>query len=179
MAIERAQTVRGALAGAVAAGVWAAQQPLDKRVFGVDYDDVELLGKIVTRGRGWRPVGLAMHLANGALFGAAYAALAPSVQVPSWARGPLAAMAEHAASWPSTALIPVLHPAADDFPPLTLNPRAFAQATWRHALFGVVLGELERRLNAPEPPDPPSFEEVAATNGHGDLEAALSGVGRS
>src|SRR5688500_1304702 len=128
MAIDRAKTVRGALAGAVAAGVWAAQQPLDKRVFGVEYDDVELLGKFVTRGPAWRPVGLAMHLANGALFGAAYSALAPSVQLPSWARGPLAAMAEHASSWPFTALIPAVHPAADDFPPITTNPRAFAQA---------------------------------------------------
>jgi hypothetical protein len=180
MAVDRAKTVRGALAGAVAAGVWAAQQPLDKRVFGVDYDDVELLGKLVTRGRAWRPVGLAMHVANGALFGAAYSALAPSLQLPSWARGPLTALAEHAATWPSMALVPHLHPAADDFPPsLALNPRAFAQATWRHMLFGVVMGELERRLNAPEPPEVPSFEQVAATNGHGDLEAALSGVGRS
>ena len=179
MAIDRAQTVRGALAGAVAAGVWAAQQPLDKRVFGVDYDDVELLGKFVTRGRGWRAAGLAIHLGNGAAFGAAYAAVAPSVQLPSWARGPLAAMAEHLATWPTTALIPRIHPAAGDFPPLTLNPRAFAQATWRHMLFGVLMGELERRLNAPEDVEVPSFEEVAATNGHGDLEAALSGVGRS
>ena len=30
----------------VAAGVWAAQQPLDKRVFECGYDDVELLGKL-------------------------------------------------------------------------------------------------------------------------------------
>jgi hypothetical protein len=179
MAIDRAQTVRGALAGAVAAGVWALQQPLDKRVFGVDYDDTEVLGKLVTRGPAWRPVGLAMHLANGALFGAAYSAVAPSVQLPSWARGPLAAMAEHVSSWPLTVLIPRVHPAADDFPPLFSNPRAIAQATWRHALFGVVLGELERRLNAPEDAEIPSFEQVASTNGHGDLEAALSGVGRS
>jgi hypothetical protein len=27
-------------------------------------------------------------------------------------------------------------------PPLLTNPRAFAQATWRHALFGSVLGRL-------------------------------------
>ena len=38
--------------------VWAAQQPLDKRVFGVAYDDTELLGKSVTRGRGWPVVGI-------------------------------------------------------------------------------------------------------------------------
>ena len=178
MAIDRAQTARGALAGAVAAGVWAAQQPLDKRVFGVDYDDTEILGKLVTRGPAWRPVGLALHLLNGAAFGAAYAAAAPSLQLPSWARGPLAAMAEHAATWPSTALIARLHPAADDFPPLFANPRAIAMATWRHMLFGVVLGEIERRLNAPDDAEIPSFEEVAATNGHGDLEAALSGAQR-
>ena len=178
MAIDRAKTVRGALAGAVAAGVWAAQQPLDKRVFGVDYDDTELLGKLVTQGPAWRPVGLAMHLANGAAFGAAYAAAAPSVQLPSWARGPLAAMAEHASTWPLTSLLR-LHPAAKDFPPLFGNPRAIAQATWRHMLFGVVLGELERRLNAPEDADVPSYEHVASTNGHGDLEAALSGVASS
>ncbi|HEV2062625.1 MAG TPA: hypothetical protein VGR12_07210 [Solirubrobacteraceae bacterium] len=179
MAVDRAKTIRGALAGVVAAGVWAAQQPLDKRVFGVEYDDVELLGKAVTRGPAWRAAGWAIHLANGALFGAAYAAVAPSLQLPSWARGPLAALAEHAATWPSMALVPALHPAASEFPPLTLNPRAFAQATWRHALFGVVLGELERRLNAPDDVEVPSFDEVVSSNGHGDLEAALSGVGRS
>jgi hypothetical protein len=178
MAVDRAKTARGALAGAVAAGVWAAQQPLDMKVFGVRYDDTELLGKAVTRGPLWRPIGVAMHLANGALFGAAYAAIAPRVQLPSWSRGPLAGLAEHAATWPLTALLPAAHPAGPDFPALTTNPRAFAQATWRHALFGVVLGELERRLNAPDDPEIPSYEQVASTNGHGDLEKALSGAGQ-
>ena len=46
------------IAGAVAAGVWAAQQPLDMKVFGVKYDDTELLGKAVTRGPLWRPADL-------------------------------------------------------------------------------------------------------------------------
>src|SRR3954452_8853844 len=73
MAFDRAQTLRGALAGAVAAGVWAAQQPLDKRVFGFDYDDTELLGKLVTRNAAWVPVGAALHVANGAALGALYA----------------------------------------------------------------------------------------------------------
>ena len=57
---------RGALAGALAAALWAAQQPLDKRVFGFPFDDVELLGKAVTSGPHWRAAGMAMHLANGA-----------------------------------------------------------------------------------------------------------------
>lgn len=176
MAVDRAKTARGALAGAVAAGVWAAQQPLDIEVFGVPYDDTELLGKAVTRGPLWRPVGVAMHLANGALFGAVYAAVAPRVQLPSWSRGPLAGLAEHAATWPLTAVLPAVHPAAKDFPHLTTDPRAIAQATWRHLLFGTVLGELERRLNPPEDPEVPSYEAVASTNGHGDLEKALSGA---
>jgi hypothetical protein len=178
MAIDRAKTARGALAGAVAAGVWAAQQPLDRKVFGVPYDDTELLGKWVTRGPLWRPVGVALHLANGAAFGALYASAAPRLPLPSWARGPAAAMAEHAGSWPLTAVVPALHPAAKDFPPLFTSPRALGQATWRHLLFGVVLGELERRLNAPEDPEVPAYEHVASTNGHGDLEAALSGAER-
>src|SRR3954449_5430991 len=98
MAATSAQTARGALAGAVAAGIWAAQQPLDKAVFRVDYDDVELLGKAVTRGPAWAPVGAAMHVANGALFGAVYANIAPRVPLPSWARGPLAGLIENFAT---------------------------------------------------------------------------------
>lgn len=176
MAIDRAKTTRGALAGAVAAGVWAAQQPLDIRVFGVAYDDTELLGKSVTRGPAWRPVGVAMHLANGALFGALYSQIAPRLPLPSWAKGPAAALAEHASTWPLTVAIGTAHPAGKDFPPLFANPRAIAQATWRHLLFGVVLGELERRLNSPDDTDLPSYEHVVSTNGHGDLEKALQGT---
>ncbi|HEY0398948.1 MAG TPA: hypothetical protein VGF00_11205, partial [Acidimicrobiia bacterium] len=104
MLIDRTRTLRGALAGAVAAGVWAAQQPLDKRVFGCGFDDVELLGKAFTRRGAWRPIGLAIHLQNGAVFGALYANLAPHVPLPSWSRGPLAALAENFATWPLTAV---------------------------------------------------------------------------
>src|SRR5256714_1467369 len=85
MAIDRARTARGALAGALAAGVWAAQQPLDKRAFGSSYDDVELLGKAVTRDQAWLPAGVALHLVNGAIFGAVYANAAPLVPLPAWA----------------------------------------------------------------------------------------------
>ena len=38
MAVDATRTLRGALAGSAAAAVWAAQQPLDQRVFGTDYD---------------------------------------------------------------------------------------------------------------------------------------------
>ena len=176
MPFDKARTARGAVAGAAAAAVWAAQQPLDRRVFGVDYDDTELLGKAVTRRAGWPAVGWAMHLANGAVFGAAYAGVAPRIPLPSWARGPAAGLAEHVALWPLIAVAERVHPAREDLPgALLLSPRAFAQATWRHLLFGVVLGELERRLNAPPDAGVPDLEHAASTNGHGNLEAALSG----
>src|SRR3954451_24537029 len=134
MAFDRASTLRGALAGGLAAGVWAAQQPLDKRLFGFEYDDTELLGKLVTRGPAWAPVGAVMHVANGAAFGALYANLAPRLPLPSWARGAAAALAEHVSTWPLTALADSVHPARGDMPRLAVSPRAFAQATWRHLL---------------------------------------------
>lgn len=172
MLVPRAVTARGALAGAVAATVWAAQQPLDRHVFGVPYDDCELLGKALTRSRWAVPIGWAIHVANGALFGAVYANVAPRVPLPSWARGPAAGLLEHAATWPSTAFLPALHPAAADFPKLWGSPAALAQATWRHGLFGTVLGEIERRLNAPQDPEVPAYETMVSTNGHGSLEHA-------
>jgi len=177
MPLDPAQAARGAIAGAVAAGVWGLQQPVDKIVFGVDYDDTELLGKLVTRGPAWPFVGAALHVANGAAFGAVYASLASRVPLPSWARGPVAGLAEHVATWPLTALSDRLHPARDDLPALFGSGRALAQATWRHLLFGVVLGELERRLNAPTDPEVPAYAHVAVnTNGHGNLEQAIAPV---
>jgi hypothetical protein len=175
MAIDAAQTARGALAGAVAAGVWVLQQPADKRVFGVDYDDAELLGKLVTRGRAWPVFGTAIHLANGALFGAVYANVAPRLPLPSWARGPLAGLTEHASTWPAIALVDRFHPARDEMPDLATSLPAFAQATWRHLLFGTIMGELERRMNPPAADDVPSYDHVVSSNGHGDLEHAVAG----
>jgi len=172
MPVSRAVTARGALAGAVAATVWAAQQPLDQRVFGVPYDDCELLGTVVTRGRWARPLGWALHVANGAIFGAVYANVGPRVPLPSWARGPAAGLAEHAVTWPLTALVPALHPAGAELPTLWGSAPALAQATWRHGLFGAVLGELERRLNAEPEPEIPAYEAVVSPNGHGTLEHA-------
>jgi hypothetical protein len=174
MALDRTRTLRGALAGAAAAAVWAAQQPLDQRVFGVDYDDVELIGRFVTDGPAAYPVGLALHIANGALFGAAYANAGRVLPVPAVLRGPLAGLAEHLATWPGTAALSRIHPAAGDLPVLWGSSRTFAQATWRHLLFGTVLGELERRLNPPESEPSPIDPADAASNGHGSAEYVVS-----
>lgn len=162
-------TLRGALAGTVAAGLWAAQQPLDKRLTGVDYDDCELLGSAVTRGRYAYPAGVAMHLANGAIFGALYSRVAPSLPGPRAARGLTAGLVEGLGTWPLTRFVG-LHPDAKRFPQLWGDRRAFGQMVWRHALFGAVLGELEGRLN-PAPAEAEVAEDpVVSSNGHGDVE---------
>jgi hypothetical protein len=173
--IDRTRTLRGAVSGAVAVGLWTIQQPLDKRVFGCRYDDVELLGKAVTRGERWHPIGLAMQIQNGALFGAVYANLAPALPIPPVLRGPAAALAEHFALWPLGALSDRFHPARNELPALSGNRRAFYQAIWRHLLFGVILGELERRLNA-EPETAPPVEADYSSNGHGRIEHATVSV---
>jgi hypothetical protein len=172
--IDSTRTLRGAVAGVAAATVWALLQPLDKLAFGSRYDDVELLGKAVTRGDGWYPAGLALHIQNGAAFGAVYANVAPLIPLPPVTRGPLLALAENFAIWPLTAVTDRLHPAHKELPGLAGNRRALAQATWRHLVFGIVLGELERRLNAEPEPAPVGPEADFSSNGHGSLEHAVS-----
>jgi hypothetical protein len=176
-AIDRTRTLRGAVCGAAAAAVWALQQPLDKLLFSSRYDDVELLGKTVTKGDGWYSVGLALHMQNGAAFGAIYANLAPVLPLPPAARGPALAVAQHLALWPFGVLSDRFHPARKEIPPFAGNRRAFAQSTWRHLVFGLVLGELERRVNAAPEPAPPEPEADYSSNGHGTLETAVSVTG--
>jgi hypothetical protein len=166
------------MAGAAAAGLWAAQQPFDKRLFESDYDDVELLGKLITRGSGWQAAGLALHLANGAIFGATYALLRPLLPVPPVAAGVAAGLAENAGFWPLGRLVDRHHPARSELTPLAGNRRAFAQAAWRHLLFGLVLGELERRLNADRQFEPLEGVPVSS-NGHGNIEHAAVGATES
>jgi len=138
---------RAALAGAVAATVWAAQQPLDRRCFRCDYSDVALLGKAVTRTRLWPVAGLALHAANGALFGLAYRELQARTAYEPRRLALSLALAEHVVLYPLNAVVDRRHPARGEpgLPPLLASPRAFAQATYRHALFGVVLGRLACR----------------------------------
>jgi hypothetical protein len=138
----------GAIAGAVAASVWAIQQPLDKRVFGTRYDDVELLGKMLTRGPAWPVAGLVVHASNGAMFGGAYALVRARLPVPALPAALGAALIENFGFWPLGGLVDRFHPARRELEPLRGNRRALAAATWRHALFGVVLGVAEARLTA-------------------------------
>ena len=135
---------RAGAAGAAAAVVWGLLEPLDQRLLRCDYSDVAVLGKAVTRGPAWRPLGFAIHAANGAAFGLAFEEARRRTRLPA---RPLAlgmALAEHVALYPLCWFIDRYHPArgGEGVPPLLTNPRAFAQATWRHAVFGAVLGAL-------------------------------------
>jgi hypothetical protein len=140
--------LRSSAAGATAALVWALQEPVDQRLLRCDYSDVAVLGKALTRGPRWRAAGLAAHLVNGALFGLAFHELRRRLPVGSQKLALGMALAEHASLYPLCYLIDRHHPArrTAGIPPLLTNPRAFAQATWRHALFGAILGRLTIRL---------------------------------
>ncbi|HVD26724.1 MAG TPA: hypothetical protein VNB86_12120 [Gaiellaceae bacterium] len=135
-----------AAAGALAATAWSALEPIDKRLFGCDYSDVAVLGKAVARGRGWLPAGLGLHAINGALFGLTYDVIRRRSPFGDRATAVAMALAEHVALYPLSGLVDRYHPRRGEngIPPLLTNPRAFLQATVRHALFGAVLGGLSR-----------------------------------
>jgi hypothetical protein len=133
---------RSALAGAVAATVWGLLEPLDMRLFRHDYSDIALLGKTVTRRR-WRIAGFAVHAFNGVAFGVAFDELRRRSGMPTRRLAITAAMLEHVAFFPLGALVDRYHPARGEPGVARLFcARAFAQATVRHLVFGVVLGVL-------------------------------------
>jgi hypothetical protein len=128
---------RAAAAGAAAAVVWGLAEPLDRRLFRYGYSDIAILGQALTRGRGWRAAGFAVHAANGAAFGLGWRALRKRTSV-----SPVAlALVEHLAFFPLALVVDRRHPArgSRELPPL-FTWRAFAQATVRHVLFGWLLG---------------------------------------
>jgi hypothetical protein len=174
-AVDRTRTLRGAVCGACAAAVWALEQPLDKFVFESGYDDVELLGRAVARGDGgWYPAGIALHMTRGAAFGAGYSHLAPVLPLPPVLRGPTIAVSAHLALWPLTLVSDRFHPARKKLPSLSRNRRAFAQGIVRQLVFGIVLGELERRLNTVPETAPLLSDSEVSSNGHGSIEHAIS-----
>jgi hypothetical protein len=119
--------MRAAAAGAVAATIWGALEPVDRRVFRSDYSDVELVGL------GDRRLGFVVHAANGALFGLVFDAVRCRVAIDQRQLAVGLALSEHVALWPALALIDRR---------VAASPRAFAQGTFRHALFGLILGRL-------------------------------------
>ena len=134
---------RAAAAGAAAATAWGLLEPLDRRLFRHDYSDIALLGKAVTRGRAWRPVGFALHALNGAAFGLAFDAVRRRTNASPRRLALGLALAEHVGLYGLAPLVDRYHPARGQagLAPL-VSARAFAQETARHAVFGLVLGRL-------------------------------------
>jgi hypothetical protein len=137
---------RSAAAGALAALVWAAAEPLDRRLFRNDYSDVALLGKFVTRTRAWPVAGAVLHAANGAVFGLAYEAIRRRTSMRPRRLALVLALAENVALFPLGVLVDRRHPARGERGVARVfSGQAFGQATLRHALFGVVLGRVAAR----------------------------------
>ena len=136
--------VRSALAGATAATLWGLQEPVDKRFFRCDYSDVAVLGKAITRGPKWPVAGFAIHAVNGAVFGLVFYEVKRRVSLDPRRLAVGMALTEHVALFPLAYFVDRFHPARGEpgLPRLLTNPRAFGQATWRHVLFGAVLGRL-------------------------------------
>jgi hypothetical protein len=124
--------------------IWGFAEPIDRRLLRCDYSDVAVLGKAVTRGPHWRATGFAVHALNGAAFGLAFDEIRRRTGADKRRLALGLAIAEHISLYPLSYFVDRHHPARgeDGIPPLLTNPRAFAQATWRHALFGVALGRL-------------------------------------
>ncbi|HKO75407.1 MAG TPA: hypothetical protein VJU01_08855 [Gaiellaceae bacterium] len=130
--------MRGMAAGIVAAGVWAAAEPALGRAFGIPwYSDRGLLGGLLRV----RPeAAIAIHLVNGAIFGATFERLGLRGPV----KGVVMAQAESLGLWPWMAVVDRVHQErrAGTWPPLLRNGRVFAYEVTVHALFGAVLGGL-------------------------------------
>jgi hypothetical protein len=77
---------------------------------------------------------LVIHVANGAVFGLGYAAARRRLDADPRRLAVGLALAEHVVLWPLIAVA--------ESPAIARSPRAFAQSTWRHALFGWLLGRL-------------------------------------
>jgi hypothetical protein len=135
--------MRGGVAGAVAATLWTAADPLLERAFGTPYADAKLLGPFITEGP-LEPVANAVtHAAGGFVFGYVFSRLGGR----GVRNGVTAALAENTLFWPLLGVFDRIHPyrRSGAWPPLVSNPRVFAQATTGHALFGVLLGLLSKR----------------------------------
>ena len=100
-----------------------------------------MLGKFVTRAWWWPVAGLAIHAGNGAGFGVAVQVLRSRTGADPRRLALTLALAEHLILYPLSFFVDRKHPARGErgLAPL-LTSRGFAQATARHALFGLLLG---------------------------------------
>jgi hypothetical protein len=131
-----------ALAGATAAAVWIAAEPITRRLAGGTHRELRLISGLLAGTRSGNALGLAVHLANGAAFGVAFNRLG--------GRGVRqavgAAQVENAILWPGMAIADRVHPdvRSGRWPRLVSDRGTILQEIGGHLVFGVVLGVLIR-----------------------------------
>ncbi len=132
---------RAALAGAAAATIWAAAEPLDIALFRYGYSDTAMLGKLATRSRLWPLAGLAIHAVNGVAFGLAFREVQRRSGIGPRKLALGMALAENTALYPLAWVVDRVHPARGTrgVAPM-FTKTAFAQETLRHGVFGLALG---------------------------------------
>lgn len=128
----------------MAATLWTAADPVLERAFRTPYADAKLLGPFITQGPLEPLANAVTHAAGGFAFGYLFSRFGGR----GVKNGVTAALAENTLLWPLLGVFDRIHPKrrSGEWPPLVSNPRVFAQATTGHALFGVFLGLLSRRV---------------------------------
>jgi len=148
--LRRVDVRAAAVAGVISVVAYAATMDLNRKLTGSRVDDLVLLGRPLVPRRPdlARRVGAAIHLANGAAIGVAYAALGHErLPGPSWLRGMLFLTAENTLLYPLTALLTNRHPAVADgqLDPYWTWP-AYLESTPPHLVYGALVGPLYDRL---------------------------------
>jgi len=135
--------IQAAAAGAIAAAAWIAAEPAVRRLAGGTHRELRLISGLVAPDRGGNGLGLAVHVANGAVFGWAFSRLGGY----GIGRAVLAAQAENAILWPGMAVADRLHPdvRSGAWPKLLTDRGTLVQEIGGHLVFGVVLGALAPR----------------------------------
>jgi hypothetical protein len=135
--------IQAAAAGAIAAAAWIAAEPAVRHLAGGTHRELRLISGLVAPDRGGNGLGLAVHVANGAVFGWAFSRLGGY----GIGRAVLAAQAENAILWPGMAVADRLHPdvRSGAWPKLLTDRGTLVQEISGHVVFGVVLGALAPR----------------------------------
>ncbi len=133
-------------AGVISVVAYTAVMETDRRITGSRIDDLILLGRpaVPNRPDVARPVGAVLHLANGAVIGLAYAALAHDrLPGPAWLRGVAALTIENLSLYPVMSVARNVHPAMvdgqlDDY----WTWPAFVESLPPHLVYGAMIGPL-------------------------------------
>ncbi len=173
--VDRTRTLRGAVCGAVAASVWALQQPLDKRAFAAatttsSCSAGRCRGATTAAGirSGWQCTSRTAPCS-----GPFTPTLPRAAAAGGGARAGVGAGRARCAL-ASDRVTDRFHPARKRTADVEREPQRVRQAAWRHLVFGCVLGELDRRLSPPPESEAAEPEADFSSNGHGSLEHAMS-----